>query len=540
MGREGEKGEESTAARGRESFNGSDAGNSSPNDGDSPENVLSHAVSSITPASTIPTSKIASSLLKIRERRNWLIHHLYTRQEYVECLSVIEAQLRESEGVCEYALYVKGLLKRRSGDLTESFLLFQTAMLINPQNPVNQKQVARALFLLGQHRAAIDSLKETEDMCAINGVGEDWTLQYGIGMCHMYLNDYKQAETAFVKSISIQRRDCTIMQLGKVLVLQKEYERAISLYEEALQTTPDNPDLLTTLGLLHLKVNKPAKAFHYVGKCLTLNSSNPTAIMVAAGIMQENGDFSVALNKYRVAVSKLPHSARLWSNIGMCFFGQQNMHAAVACLRKAVALAPLEWRIAYNMGLVFLHLKQYASAFHYLSASTYLHGQYAPAFMHLGVCLALMNDVENACAAYARALAIDPDPFIRLNYSITLFNSGKEEESRQQLEVFLQAWENAQEMQRRDWGPIVSRTVRLLTARLRGEKEMNCHTAVSSINNDDNNIETNDKKNDSSTVENGSAVVENDNANHNKNVEGETSQAVAEAVENEGGSGDNR
>ncbi|RNF07534.1 Bardet-Biedl syndrome 4 protein [Trypanosoma conorhini] len=447
------------------------------------EQNLTRALSSLstTTATAAPASPVmmsmAASLLDIRERRNWLIHQLYVRQEYVDCLSVIEAQLHESEGVCEYALYVKGLLKRRTGELTESLNLFQTAMLINPQNPANQRQVGQALFFLGEHRAAIDMFHEAQRVREVNGVGDDWVIQYSIGMCYMYLKDYQGAEMAFVRSLAVQRHDCTMLQLGKVLVLQRDYPRAIKLYEEFLQTSPDNVQLLTALGLLYLQVDNPPQAFHYLGKCLTLNSSNPTAIMAAASVMQNNGDFSVALNKYRVAVAKLPHSALLWSNVGMCFFAEQNMHAAVACLRKAVALAPLEWRIAYNVGLVFLHLKQYASAFHYLSASTYLHGTYAPAFMHLGVCLALMNDVDNACAAYARALSLEQDPLISLNCCITLLNCGREEEARKQLAQFTQLWHELPEAQQQALGLAVPRMTKLLMERLIGPGEAAGDTA---------------------------------------------------------------
>jgi len=46
----------------------------------------------------------------VRERRNWSIHLLYIRQEFDECLAMIEQQLKACNGLCEYPLYVKGLL----------------------------------------------------------------------------------------------------------------------------------------------------------------------------------------------------------------------------------------------------------------------------------------------------------------------------------------------------------------------------------------------------------------------------------------------
>jgi len=77
----------------------------------------------------------------------------------------------------------------------------------------------------------------------------------------------------------------------------------------------------------------------------------------------------VALVKYRVAAVQTPNSAQLWNNIGMCFFGKQKYVAAIACLKRALYLDPFEWIVAYNLGLVHLNTAQYASAFHYFSAS---------------------------------------------------------------------------------------------------------------------------------------------------------------------------
>jgi hypothetical protein len=46
----------------------------------------------------------------LRERQNWLIHQLYIRGEQKECLKVIEEQLKCCNGLCEYPIFVKGIL----------------------------------------------------------------------------------------------------------------------------------------------------------------------------------------------------------------------------------------------------------------------------------------------------------------------------------------------------------------------------------------------------------------------------------------------
>ena len=64
--------------------------------------------------------------------------------------------LAEFDGMCEYPIYVKALIKRQRGRIQESLQLFQAATALNPHNVDNLKQVGRSLYLLGKHKAAVD------------------------------------------------------------------------------------------------------------------------------------------------------------------------------------------------------------------------------------------------------------------------------------------------------------------------------------------------------------------------------------------------
>lgn len=56
---------------------------------------------------------------------------------------------------------------------------------------------------------------------------------------------------------------------------------------------------------------------------------------------------------------------------------------AISCLKRANYLAPFDWKILYNLGLVHLTMQQYASAFHFLSAAINLRPKMAQLFMLL-------------------------------------------------------------------------------------------------------------------------------------------------------------
>jgi Bardet-Biedl syndrome 4 protein len=56
--------------------------------------------------------------------------------------------------------------------------------------------------------------------------------------------------------------------------------------------------------------------------------------------------------------------------------------------------------------------------------------------MYLGITLARLEDIDNACSAYDKALTIEKDHLFFLNYSATLFNAGLVDRARLQFDEF--------------------------------------------------------------------------------------------------------
>jgi Bardet-Biedl syndrome 4 protein len=110
------------------------------------------------------------------------------------------------------------------------------------------------------------------------------------------------------------------------------------------------------------------------------------------------------LLKYRVAAVFTPDSSELWNNIGMCFFGKQKYIAAIACLKKSLYLDPFQWIAAFNLGLVHLNTKQYASAYHYFSSSITLKPDFFNSYMYLGITLNKLGDLDSSLRAFEKAV----------------------------------------------------------------------------------------------------------------------------------------
>jgi Bardet-Biedl syndrome 4 protein len=354
------------------------------------------------------------------------------KKDFYLCLKQIEEQLRATNGQSEYALYIKALILRRNGHVQESLTTFQAALCLNPLNPANLKQVGQSLHLLGKHKQAIDLFEEAEQMAP-----DDRDIYHNKGICYMYLRNHEKAISCFETANSIQRHEATFTQLGTVYERMGKTRDALGTYMDALEIAAENPDVLCKIGLLYLNLGDTTKAFEYLGNSLTYDNTNATAILAAGSIVQNNQDVDVALSKYRLAVGENPNSAELWNNVGMCFFSKgSKVMAAVSCLRRAVYLAPFEWIINYNLGVVYLVLGQAASAFHYFSVSINLNAAHAKSYSYLAVSLAKLDDFDNACNAYRKALEVEPDDHTtRLNYAVTLYRNNEAHDAARELSL---------------------------------------------------------------------------------------------------------
>ncbi|CAG0922808.1 unnamed protein product, partial [Notodromas monacha] len=397
------------------------------------------------------TSPSSALELASVDRRNWLIHLHFVRQEHDICKRLIEEQLDETRGMCEYANFIMAVILRHEGKIQESLELFQACAVLNPSNVDNLKQAAHSLFLLGRHKAAVDIYLETLKYCA-----KDWEISHNIGLCKLYLGEVDEAQKFFRDALQCEKNPLTYHFLGRTYIALNDLPAAIEVFQAAVDVFPWDSNLNTTMGLLYLQSGHLGRAFERLGNALTLDSEkvqqlcrkilqggnsarginefnafesrpNGKALLAAGAIMQMHGDHDAALGKYRVAAFCTPESAPLWNNIAMAFYGKNKFVAAISCLKRAHYLNPIDWKVLWNLGLVHLTMHQYATAFNFLSAAGNLRPNRGNIFSLLGgrkgnaVTLTRLNDAENARLAYVEAVKLDEkDWLVCLNYAYFL------------------------------------------------------------------------------------------------------------------------
>ncbi len=66
------------------------------------------------------------------------------------------------------------------------------------------------------------------------------------------------------------------------------------LRSEALEFSPENPEILTMVGLMYLRLGETYKAFDFLGNALTHSPRDAKTILAAGSIIQDNQDVDVS------------------------------------------------------------------------------------------------------------------------------------------------------------------------------------------------------------------------------------------------------
>ena len=180
----------------------------------------------------------------------------------------------------------------------------------------------------------------------------------------------------------------------------------------------ENPEILTTIGLLYIRIGENFHAFQFLGNAFSLDPKNTKTILATGSIIQDKSDHDAVLLKYRIAAVYNPNSAQLWNNIGICFFGKNiccsiyiyiyiyNIYRQLHVSNER-CIWSLLWIISYNLGVVFLNTGQYVSACQAFSTAIHLNPEFPSIDMYLAIALDKFNDFQNACAAFDRSLKIE-------------------------------------------------------------------------------------------------------------------------------------
>lgn len=394
--------------------------------------------------------------LRSKDHLNWLLHLHFVRREYVRC----EGLLQRSEGSSDYGHYLRGLIYlQKDGDARSALELFSS----QPGNHLCLRACLRCLVLLGQHQKVHDLIRER----GLVADPSDWQIWNLIGTSFFHLGNFPLAKDALQRATQATNRSEPFLALSKCYMADGDVKSAVFVLRKASELAPEDTAILVRLGILLRSSGMTAKGadklMQLQHKSATTHGDLQLALATGAVLQETRHDVDGALYRYKMA-NKF-ESSGLWNNVALCFASRKKLVGAVSCLFRARYLNPLDWRISYNLGLLHLHLGQFASSFHFLKASASTSSGYPLVVSLIGVVLESLRDVPGAAkahAAAAQAAASIAFPIPILNNAVfLLINNGAV--SKDQIVDLLLEFEKCWVIRRQSDSDFDADTMRLAT-----------------------------------------------------------------------------
>ena len=367
------------------------------------------------------------------ESLNFLVHQYFIRNDFDSCFEVLSKYSKNKSGFeSPYSIIIKGLIARSGGRLSESLSLFKDCHAIyrySNDTSYILKEIGKTFYLLGK---MTDSAEIYNNVLHKNK--DDWDCYYHIGLIFLNKKKYEKAEEYINMALNLNPCKEVLIASGKIYLKKGNKDQAIQRFEDALKLSPDDNNLMSTLGSLYLKAKDYEKAIDYFNKVLEVDKKYSKSLLGLAAINQLNGKFEEAYELLSMGYSSNNNSAYLWNNLGMWFFAKEKKIFAATCLKRALYLAPFEWFISFNLGLVYLKNEQYVTAFVHMNTAANLSKNQPNVYLYLAIICSELNNDGNAKNCFERALSLKEDPIILFNYIIFLLKKKMFKEAKEKFD----------------------------------------------------------------------------------------------------------
>ncbi len=215
------------------------------------------------------------------------------------------------------------------------------------------------------------------------------------------------ARTMLATSLALSPSNVTVMvQLGSLYLDKKAYEDAFRLFRVAAQAQPWNSDILFKAGLCREKTEDLDVATDYYRKAALADTANVLAFGHLGSVYFQRKMYDSSVIAYRAAAALEPENPGVFINMGISYSCIDSIAAAIACLRRAIAVMnPEDIGSAYErIGALQLGGNHVAAARESYRRAALFDPSRATALFYQGFCCDQLRQYDQARKLYTAFL----------------------------------------------------------------------------------------------------------------------------------------
>ncbi len=245
--------------------------------------------------------------------------------------------------------------------------VYKKILTLSPNNPYALNNLGYLYAEFGVHKA------DAQIFCqrAVDQVPNNAGFRDSLGWAAFKNGQLDKAEAELSKSLSMNPDSFdTLYHLGTTYYVRKKYDKAISMYEKAVQIKPNAADALNNYAYLLSELDRDLeKGLQMARKAIALDPDNPSYLDTVGWIEFRLGNYEEAQRYLKKAFQLSPDVGEILAHLGKLYLQIKQFEKGLGFLKQAQKADPnlenIQNDIFFSMNLAALHeiLGDYHKAF---------------------------------------------------------------------------------------------------------------------------------------------------------------------------------
>lgn len=204
-----------------------------------------------------------------------------------------------------------------------------------------------------------------------------------------------------------------LMEYGSCLVKLKQTDKAISVFQRAVNADPQDPEARYRLAVVQVMAEHPADAIATLTPLLDQGQPEGRVLELAASAYEANGDTPKAVSTLRQAIVADPRNVDLYVDFANLSMQHQSFQAGIDLINSGLELQPKAAALYLTRGVLYAQLSQFDKAQADFDKADALDPKQSVGAAALGLAAIQSNDLDHALTTVRAKLAKKPgDPYL--------------------------------------------------------------------------------------------------------------------------------
>ena len=210
-------------------------------------------------------------------------------------------------------------------------------------------------------------------------------------------------------------------QTDKIInfIKMENFEDALVLGRSLVELSKNNPNVLSIMGMLTLKLGAYDGAVRYYKKVVKMRPNCALSNYNLANSLNSTGQHDAAISSYKKAIRNKRNYADAYYALGNVYSSIGNYKKAVMHYKEAIRMQPEFAEAHNNLGIALTKLGRQDEAIDHYYRATRIKPDYAQAYHNLAVMLNICGKNEQAIKTCLKSIKINPN-FVDAYYSLGL------------------------------------------------------------------------------------------------------------------------